>query len=758
MSPYLKSLKETPAMTSVQSAPAGKCPVAHDFNAMSDAYFLDPGKYIDPFRNENPTFFYPLMNAWVVTGREDAIKVLTDWKAFSSTANSAEMDVPEKYREVITPELMSRILLGSDPEGHTKARGVAQLAFLEDDIIKLQPEIEARANRLIDSFEERGEGNLIEDYLIELTTQTIMAHMGLDYEYTDFMKQLRDDFFSILSSAHEPVPEAEIAVVWERYIDANLKLRELIESRRESDARDVISIMASQQDAEGEYILGADQIAIHLTEFASAGTDTTAQAMANAILFLQQNPEAKQEAILEPELWPRVFEETIRRRNSSTFTSRLSTVDIEIGGAEIKKGDRILVSLTSANTDPEFVDNPFDFDIHRPDYQDHLAFSTGRHKCLGNPLARVQAPTGLQVLFERLPSINVTDPEAVNFIPMALMPARRSLDVTWELEDINRSKTSVARTLDLKVAKRVEESEGVVSLTLVHPDGGELPAWKPGAHIDLHLGDDLVRQYSLCGDPEDTSSYRIGVLREVESRGGSTAVHDTLFDDTPVTVSWPRNNFRFTDMDNYLFIAGGIGITPILTMVRGAERRGKNWKLIYGGRTRSSMAFLSELEQYGERVQLIPQDELGHPDLDGLLAEAEESTLIYSCGPEGLLQAVEEKSAHWPKNRLRLERFAPKLIERDYDDAPFEVEFADSGSSVTIGAGESILDAAARAGLTVLSSCKEGTCGTCETPVLSGKIDHRDSILTEDEQAANDTMMICVSRAARGCGKIVLQS
>ena len=170
------------------------------------------------------------------------------------------------------------------------------------------------------------------------------------------------------------------------------------------------------------------------------------------------------------------------------------------------------------------------------------------------------------------------------------------------------------------------------------------------------------------------------------------------------------------------------------------------------------MAFLSELEQYGDRVQIVPQDEVGHPDLKGLLTEVPESTLIYCCGPEGLLQAVEASSAHWPKNSLRLERFAPKVVERDYDDEPFEVEFADSDTTVTVGAEESILDAAARVGLSVISSCKEGTCGTCETPVVSGAVDHRDSILTADEQEANDTMMICVSRAARGCGKIVLQA
>ncbi|AGS33578.1 putative cytochrome P450 iron-sulfur protein [Corynebacterium maris DSM 45190] len=747
-------------MTSVQTPPVGKCPVAHTFDAMADDYYIDPAAYLADFRQDAPTFFYPRMNAWIVTRHEDAVTVLSDWKSFSSTANSDRMDVPEKHQGVISSELMSRVLLGSDPDGHTVARGVAQLGFLQEDMQALQPEIEARAHRIIDSFENNGRGNLLEDYGIELTTQTLLAHMGLGYEYADFIKQLRDDFFHVLSSAHEPVSEPEHSTVWDRYVESNLQLRDLIESRRDSDARDLISIMASQKNEHGEYILGADQIAIHLTEFAAAGTDTTAQAMANAVLFLQANPEAKDDALLEPELWPRVFEETIRRRNSSTFTSRLATVDAVIGGAEITAGDRILVALTSANTDPDYVERPFEFDIHRPDPEDHLAFSTGRHKCLGNPLARVQGPTGLQVLYERLPSITVDDPEAIDFVRFALMPARRSLNVRWDLHDVERSKQRTVRTLNLVVAERRHESDGVISLTLAHPDGGELPKWKPGAHLDLHIptedGAELIRQYSLSGNPDDRSTYRVGVLREVDGRGGSIAAHE-LREGDAITVSWPRNNFRFADSPAYLFLAGGIGVTPILPMIREAERQGSQWRLVYGGRTRSSMAFIDELAAYGDKVQLVPQDELGHLNLSGILGETADETLIYCCGPEGLLQAVEAGSAHWPKNSLRLERFAPKPIIRDYDDEPFEVEFTEAGRTVTVGAEESVLDAAARIGLPVISSCKEGTCGTCETPVVSGEVDHRDSVLTANEQDANATMMICVSRASRGCAKLTLQ-
>lgn len=747
-------------MTIVQSpAPAGKCPFAHGFDAMGDDYFADPAAHFATVRDETPTFFYPHLNAWIITRRDDALTVLGDWRKFSSAANSAMIEVPEQYRDVISQDLISRVLVGSDPQGHTTARGVAQLGFLQEDMAALQPEIEARAHRIIDSFENHGQGNLLEDYCLELTTQTLLAHMGLGYEYADFIKQLRDDFFQVLASAQEPFEEPQRSIVWERYTEANLQLREIIESRRESPARDIISIMASQQDEDGDYILGADQIAIHLTEFAAAGTDTTAQAMANALLFLEKNPEALEDALLEPELWPRVFEETVRRRPSSSFASRKAMIDVELSGAEIAAGDMVWIALSSVNTDTAHMEDPFAFDIHRPDPEDHLAFSTGRHKCLGNPLARVQGAAGLQVLFERLPSVKVDDPDALDFVRFALLPARRSLWVTWDLADVERSKQQVVRTLNLTVAKRQEESEGVISLTLTHPDGGELPKWKAGAHLDLHLpgtAGELVRQYSLSGDSEDRSSYRVAVLREIDGRGGSVAAHQLRVGDT-VTVSWPRNNFRFSDSPRYLFIAGGIGITPILAMVREAERAGRDWRLVYGGRTRSSMAFAEELASYGDKVEFVPQDEIGHLDLPTLLDEAAADTLIYTCGPEGLLQAVETGAAHWPRNSLRLERFTPKVIERDYDDEPFEVEFTESGVTLTVSAEESILDAANRAGLPVISSCAEGTCGTCETPVLRGDVDHRDSILTADEQADNDTMMICVSRAERGCGKLLLQ-
>ncbi len=309
---------------------------------------------------------------------------------------------------------------------------------------------------------------------------------------------------------------------------------------------------------------------------------------------------------------------------------------------------------------------------------------------------------------------------------------------------------------DVVVAGKEAVAEGVVRLTLRAADGGPLPAWEPGAHLDLVCGD-LVRQYSLCGDPADRTALQVAVLREPAGRGGSAYVHDVLAAGDQVRIRGPRNHFPLVEAKRYLFLAGGVGITPILPMVAAAERAGADWRLVHGGRTRASMAFTAELATaHPDRVTLVPQDEQGLLDLDALLGEPDPATAVYCCGPEPLLLAVEQRCAQWPAGALHVERFAPKAGATDGPSGSFEVELAGSGAVLTVPADRSVLDVVEEAGVPVLSSCREGTCGTCETGVLDGEVDHRDSLLTDDEQAANDTMFICVSRAAGSCPRLVL--
>jgi ferredoxin-NADP reductase len=297
------------------------------------------------------------------------------------------------------------------------------------------------------------------------------------------------------------------------------------------------------------------------------------------------------------------------------------------------------------------------------------------------------------------------------------------------------------------VARRRTAAEGVVELTLASADGQPLPAWQPGAHVDLLLGEGLTRQYSLCGDPARPEEWTVAVLLERDGRGGSSFVHDQLAEGATLQVRGPRNHFELADAPRYQFIAGGIGITPILAMVREAKARGADWQLLYGGRSRASMAYLEELEG-DERVTTWPQDEHGLLDLDAVLGTPREDTLVYCCGPGPLLDAVESRCATWPEGALHLERFEATAVEAP-DGAldSFEVECVQSGLTVTVAEGQSIFEVISEAGVDVLGSCLEGICGTCEADVVEGTPDHRDSVLNSAERACGKTMMTCVSRS-----------
>ncbi|MFD2468935.1 PDR/VanB family oxidoreductase [Amycolatopsis silviterrae] len=303
-----------------------------------------------------------------------------------------------------------------------------------------------------------------------------------------------------------------------------------------------------------------------------------------------------------------------------------------------------------------------------------------------------------------------------------------------------------AGSLDVVVRQLRWEADGVVSIDLASAAGNPLPSWAPGAHIDLVLPNGLERQYSLCGPPGERSYYRIGVRRERASRGGSEYVHAFLRPGQRISIKGPRNNFGFGPAGSYVFVAGGIGITPILPMVRAAEAQGADWQLFFGGRTSASMPFLDELGGYGKRVRCHPSDTAGRIPLAELERPVEAGAKVYACGPASLLSDLDTAAENWPAEALHLERFkAPQLAPAE--NKPVEVECAASKKTVSVGADESIVNALDKAGIPTVTSCRSGICGSCETKVLDGVPDHRDGILSASEQAAGDRMFICVSRA-----------
>lgn len=297
----------------------------------------------------------------------------------------------------------------------------------------------------------------------------------------------------------------------------------------------------------------------------------------------------------------------------------------------------------------------------------------------------------------------------------------------------------------LRVEHITGEAASVISLVLADPSGGELPHWEPGAHIDVDIPGLGTRQYSLCSDPTNRHSYRIAVLLEPEGRGGSKYIHSSVGIGDLLAVRGPRNHFALDDAPHYVFIAGGIGVTPILTMVVEAQRRGLSWQMVYGGRTRSAMAFVSELP---DRVRLVPEDEQGRIDIDNALRNLPDGSLVYCCGPVGLIEAVRSYCNDWPDpGSLRFELFAAPETDDSVVERAFEVELVQTGATFTVAPGESILRKAIDAGADIGFDCQDGICGSCETFILEGEADHRDHVLTAEEKSANSCMMVCVSRA-----------
>ncbi len=307
-------------------------------------------------------------------------------------------------------------------------------------------------------------------------------------------------------------------------------------------------------------------------------------------------------------------------------------------------------------------------------------------------------------------------------------------------------------TIEVKVAARRNEADGICSYELVPISGAALPEFTAGAHVDVHLPNNLIRQYSLCNAPGETHRYQIGVLRDAGSRGGSEAMHDHIDVGSVLTISEPKNHFPLVEAARTLLLAGGIGVTPILAMAETLAAQGAAFEMHYCARSPEKAAFKERLGESHLRDLVHFHYDSGDAaqklDMAALLAKPQPDTHLYVCGPQGFIEYVlgTAKAQGWPAAQLHVEYFSAAAVDTTGDQA-FDVKLASNGKVFTVPPGTTVIKVLAEAGVEIPYSCEEGVCGTCLTRVLEGVPDHRDMYLTEEEQAANDQFTPCCSRA-----------
>jgi len=760
------------------------CPVsgrAATFNPFEPAYMADPPAYLAWARAEEPVFFSPQLGYWVVTRYEDIKGVFRDHGAFSP-ANALEKITPptEAVLQVLASYgyAMNRTLVNEDEPAHMARRRLLLEPFTPPALKQHEPMVRRLTRAYVDRFIDDGRADLVNQMLWEVPLTIALHFLGVDEDDMPLLRQYsiahtintwgRPDEATQLKVAHA------VGNFWQ------LAGRILDKMRATPDGPGWMRYGIRLQREHPEVVTDSYLHSMMMAGIVAAH-ETTANATANAIRLLLEHPSAWRELAEDPSLIPNAVEECLRLSGSIIAWRRVALRDVTVGGIALPAGSKLLIVMTSGNHDERRFPAADLLDIRREDAGEHLSFGYGAHQCMGKNLARMELQIFLEELTRRLPHLRLS-PQTFSYLPNTSFRGPEQLWVTWDpaLNPERRdaalkqrqqavrigeaARGAIVRSLSLVGRRRL--TDDTVELRLAPADGSALPRWAPGAHVDLACGEaGRWRSYSLCGDPADDAAWTVAVLREPAGRGGSAWLHDSLREGDVVRVRGPRNHFRFDPaLPAVRFVAGGIGITPLMAMAREARARGADYRLHYCGRDREHMPYLAALQALVQgRVVLHVSAEGSRADVAALWAEAParwSGAPVYACGPERLLTALEAAAAAVgdgseggaDRDRLRVERFHASAGALDPSrEQAFEVELRDSGLTLAVPADRSLLDALRAANIDLPSDCGEGLCGSCEVRVLAGTVDHRDVVLTRAERAQGDRMMACCSRAAGGC-------
>ncbi|MGI4860940.1 MAG: cytochrome P450/oxidoreductase [Janthinobacterium lividum] len=716
-----------------------------DVDFYSDEVIRDPYPYYAAMRALGPVVYLPSLGNYAVTRYAEARQVLHDWKSFSSenaiAADAAGCTFFHGASNLVT-----------DPPVHDVIRAKMAAPLLPRALEGARENIERQADELIERLTRQRAFDGMVDLARHLPITLVTELVGLPDDGRENMLDWAAAAFNITGIQNERGRKGAETLV---------EMRDWIVTKATPDRLKPGSLTARIRDmvATGE-IPEALFLGI-MNDYITPSLDTTISATGTLLYQLGRNPDQWEILKNDPSLIDSAINEAVRIGSPIRSFTRRVTTPCSLGGVSLPAQALVMVLYASANRDERKFPEPDRFDVRRAAV-DHVGFGHGIHMCVGMHLAKLEMAALLKSMIARVEFIEVGQPSiALN----NTIHAFASLPVTFTARAL-RTKTpemTAASTLvadddawlSAQIAARSPEGDGIVSLELVSPHGATFPIFTAGSHIDVRLANGLVRQYSLSNDPSVPHMYRIAVLRETASRGGSAAVHDELTVGKTVHIGRPRNLFSLNETaPASVLMAGGIGITPIMSMAYRLHALGRPMSLHYASRSRSRAAYLNELQNapFAANVSCYFDEDADENaiarkmDVRAVLRDSAAGAHLYCCGPKGFIEYVTTaaRELDWREDRIHVEHFsATPLLE----GAPFDVVAARSGMTLHVPCDKTILEVLTDAGINVPSSCHSGVCSTCMTGVIDGIPEHRDMVLSAEERNENRLITVCCSRS-----------
>ncbi len=704
-----------------------------DIDFYSDEVILDPYPVYEKMRELGPVVYLPKHDMYALPRYKEVSEVLRQPLRFVSSRGVSPI---QKVNDILVGST-----LNSDPPEHDKTRAVTSEPLLPGALKEIEPLLVSSANGLIDTLCQRGAFDAISDFAQFLPVTIVAELVGLPVD-SDQMLKWASATFNLFGTENARTSQA-----FEDLVDLRDFLQEYGRPEKLKDGGWAKRIF----EVGPERGISYETCAQLMRDYINPSLDTTISTTGQIVKFFANHPDQWDLIRQDASLIPNAVEEAVRMATPIRAFTRYAIEDSDIAGHTIPAGKRVIVMYASANRDPRKFADPDRFDVNR-DVHDHLGFGQGVHMCMGMHLARREIILLLEALRRRVEKFELLGEPVVamnNTIrAYASMPIKVHLAADV-LVDTPKGAEQDDPWLDVTVQNRTDVATDIIGLELASTHGTALPSYEAGAHVDVYVKSGLIRQYSLTGDPADSSKYRLGILLDPKSRGGSTAIHTGFETGAQIKIGRPRNNFPMgANVAHTILFAGGIGVTPMLNMAYALQASGASWEMHYCGRTADRLAFRDELERFGDKVQVHIDSGTDNQKLDinAVLANAASDKHLYVCGPNGFMDFIVKSAENnaWDESCVHLERFGAEV---NTDGAPFTIVAQKSGKSFEVLPGETISQKLEENGIHVQVSCQSGVCGTCLTRVSEGMPDHRDLVQTDLEKASNAQITVCCSRS-----------